>query len=265
MKRLKILFVLLESVLFTLMVLFFLPLTQCKEHHFRLEDVLREFSSYPALSAKKQELPLQVAHTLEQPFYFFGEGEQFFVFLSKDRKSILKLFKKAEGRNYSQMFSGIDRIFHSAQDRSALLYIHLHQEENLPTICLIDRACHRHKLLLGETPFLIQQRGEPLFDRLKRAQGNERLMKELIDEVILCFLELCREGMRDTDNCTRRNLGFLDKRAVILDVGSLFFDPALQQKEEAKKEILHKTRRLGRWLKRRHPALYAYYLERIQL
>ena len=65
--------------------------------------------------------------------------------------------------------------------------------------------------------------------------------------------------MRDYDTSLRQNFGFVDGHAITLDLSSFGFDPSLRDPSNYKKEIIIKTKRLGHWLKKYHPDLFAYY------
>lgn len=77
-----------------------------------------------------------------------------------------------------------------------------------------------------------------------------------------CIHECCQKGIKDHDvGGIRRNFGFIDNEAVVIDFGSFSKEEFLKDPATHYAEVLKKTRRLGIWLEKYAPDLLPCYEE----
>lgn len=239
-----------------------------------------------------EETPF-IHHLLSQKFTFLGSGGWCFAFLGEDGKTVLKFYKHThltlteilkdfsfnklllhppkwpENLPYFQEFNfkSCILLYTQVKERTGLLHIHLNKTEGrYPKVTLIDPSGVHHTVDLDQTEFVIQEKGELLIPHFQRlaSLGEKEIAKKSVDELLACLMTFYRKGIKDFDKSIRKNFGFVEGKAITLDISSFGLDPSLKIPEEGKKEILLKTRRLARWLKKHQPDLYDYYETRIQ-
>jgi hypothetical protein len=148
------------------------------------------------------------------------------------------------------------------QPRTGLLYAHLNKTEGLfKLVTLIDNLGVKHLVELDHTEFVVQQKAELIIPHLERLMKEKKieLAKNSIDDIIQCLLELYKAGLRDEDASFRNNFGYVDNKAVTLDLSSFVYDETLEGIEDYREMIQIKTKRLAHYLKKYQPELYTHY------
>lgn len=226
----------------------------------------------------------------DQPFYFLGKGAQSFVFESQDHKAVLKFYRfpshlrrfRWAGHPLGYLFSSsrkntkeynmrrFELSFHSYSlaagplvDETAILYAHLQPTETLNQKAhLIDRLGRHYMLPLDSVAFLVQKKGVPFQTQFKEAlkQKNEQLCKEMIDELVALIQRRSAHLITDLDNMDNDNYGWLDGRAIHLDVGRFQEDELLCSPEKRREEVLRITHPFTSYLREVSPELHAYFL-----
>lgn len=260
-----------------------------KTRGFRLYAILSNLPSearweMPPLSEEEQQ---NINALLDQPFTFLGSGGWSYAFLGQDQKTVLKFFNHThfrlssiakefsfkkllllsepypENQSYFQEFNfnSCKLLYTSAKERTGLLYVHLNKTQGKhKSVTLIDNVGVRHTIDLDKTEFVVQKRAELLFPYLQRLCQEKKLdeAKKCLDDFYDCLLSLSKKGIRDNDRSLRNNFGFTDDRAITLDLSSFTFDEEIKSPGNYKKEIVNKTQRLSRFLRKYHPELYAH-------
>lgn len=194
-------------------------------------------------------------------YSYLGSGEQFTAYLSADGKTVLKIANPLPESTVQALLKSAYLAFERLQDKSGLLEIHPPQRKSTYPVRLRNRWGLVRHANLGPTLFLLQKKADPLFPTLEAhlRRGDEEGAKQKISS-ILSLLSYCSSlGIADTDNGMRRNLGFLGKEAVFIDVGSFLENPALADPRLAQQELETKSRRLFRWLRKHHPSLLPFF------
>ena len=173
------------------------------------------------------------------PYTFLAEGTQSYVFLSKDQKTVLKLFKNVEGVEKTLEAC---KLALEIPELTGMVSIHLGRE-GLPPIALKDRLGRTHRIDPAHTPFILQKKASPFFRTLRTASREERT--QLIHSFHALLQEMSRLGIANLDNSLGRNYGFIEKKAVVIDCGKLAYAPELTEQREA-----HMIRRLNKWLQK---------------
>jgi len=237
-----------------------------------------------------------VAQILDQPYYFLGRGGQSYVFISKDRKNVLKFFKKYHAipdswieqldraiplslasfraeqlqnrdERFSSIFSSCKLAYESLKKETGLIYLHLNPTQaKHKSIQIYDKCGIAHTIDLDSTSFIVQKRAHLIFSRIKRqlqqndVEGAKRSICTMIDYIAA----RSKAGIRDTDNALKRNYGYIEDMPISVDVGSFVLDETLKSPKAYKKELLRKTRKLRKWIAKHHSELLPFYQEHIQ-
>jgi hypothetical protein len=230
---------------------------------------LQEILPTAALEKKQEGFSFEIDALLAQPFTLFDVGDQSFVFIGADQKTVLKCFKhthKWRARALLPVFHSCTLAEHALKEETALLYLHLQETENLPCrLALTDALGITHILNANKLEFVLQKKALPFFQTL-----DLKMQYEEIEEATLLLTSLlehiarrCRKGIGDGDTALKRNFGVIDNRAVQIDVGSFFENDALKEAPQQMQELLVKTARLKRWLKDHYPQLLPVYAQKL--
>lgn len=243
----------------------------------------------PPLTAEEQK---QIDALLDQSFTFAGSGGWCYAFLGEDQHTILKFYRHDHlrlsnilkdfslqklllkstplplGTTYFQEFNftSCTLMYKEAKERTGLLYVHLNKTSSLhKPVIIIDNIGIKHTVDLDSTEFVVQKRADLLIPHLNRLAKEKKTeqAKRCLDDVIDCLLTLFKRGVRDYDLSFRNNFGFTEDGAIALDLSSFGFDESLKNPGEYRKELVLKTRRLSRFLKKNHTDLYTYFENRL--
>lgn len=259
---------------------------EAKTHGFRLYQILSNLPNdprweVPPLSELAQA---EINKKLDQPFTFLGSGGWCYAFLGQDEHTVLKFYKHThlelkacikefswkkfllksprlpEGSSYFQElnFNSCILLYKQAKERTGLLYVHLNKTQGLHNpVTLIDPIGVKHTLDLDRTEFVLQTKAELILPHLNTLmeKGEVDSAKTCIKEIITCLAEFHQKGIRDLDRSFRNNFGYIEEKAVALDLSSFVLDPS----SHASQDIRDKTHRLERYLRKYHPVLHLYY------
>lgn len=241
----------------------------------------------------------KIEQILSQPFFFLEGGGQSYAFLSQDGQTVLKFFRHdhpyspkrlleyvrfpfgwapawdslrlklldyKSRKDISPLLNSSKLAYDELKEETGLLYIHLNKTNaKFKKVVVVDRIGVHHSIDLDATEFILQKKVNLLFPSIQALMQEQREAeaKALIDSLILCLEHSCQKGIGNTDGALKRNFGCIEGRTLCLDFGSLIRDPSLQNPLKAQEEIIKKTARLARWLKKYYPTLYTCYQSRI--
>lgn len=205
---------------FFLSVLAFLPFSyKTATAGFRLGKLLP--ASYP----HAPQFDPAYRKALEQPYTYLARGCQAYVFLSEDKKHVLKLFRRRKSVEKEHLFCKAATLAYTkAKHETALEAIHLSPGENLPTVVLRGRLGRSFSLPLDAVAFALQKKVEPL----KNGEDLRGFLKKRLEK-----------GILNLDRNPDRNWGILDGEIIEIDFGSYIEEPGMT---EAKVE-----EELARW------------------
>lgn len=109
---------------------------------------------------------------MNQPFTYLAEGTQAYVFLSKDQKTVLKLFKNE--KNIQQTLETC-KLAYEIRDLTEVLFIHLNLKSGLPKFKIRDRWGKSHQIDPAETRFILQRRAMPFLKRFAKRQKKSAI------------------------------------------------------------------------------------------
>lgn len=244
------------------------------------------FETRPLTETEKSD----VASALEQTYSYFGKGGQSYVFFSEDGKYVLKLFRQRrfelplwlkvvripylldqyrERKSHKRTqklerdFMSYKASFEELQEETAVIYVHLNKTDFWKRkIKIVDRVNIQHSLNVDQLDFLIQKRAELVhqkIDRLMR-EGKREEAEKAIKAVFDLILRRRNKGFSDRDPNIITNCGFVEERAVKIDVGPLAKGKVvkrgrIKKDETAQEELVRVTKPLKAWLQEAHPVL----------
>lgn len=218
--------------------------------------------------------------SLDQTYHYFAKGNQCFVFLSEDGKSILKFFKYARHTppawtadvpllnrfkplrkeriaktawKRERDFRGYSLAFDHFQEESGLVHLHLKPTKGFPTITIYDKLGIRHTLDLGAVPFVLQKRATPVFNQFKAwLEGGEvDKMKKAIPQIVALYQKRLELQLDDDDVNFYSNTGIVGDTPILIDPGHFI----LSERPLPPSELSLAMAPLIEWLKIHDPAL----------
>jgi hypothetical protein len=226
-------------------------------------------------------------------FRYLGRGHQSFVFLSDDDAHVIKIFNNCQQSNsaFFRMLKPIPWLGRWAErqarfceenlrntansyrialeempDKTALLFLHARQTENLPPLTIVDPLNITHRLNANPLGFLIQKKAKlayPMLEEWIQAQNLEAAKRALC-KLLDLFIWKCRQGIADNDPLIRTNFGFIEEEAIQIDVGPLSKNPSIQDVATMQKEIIRISTSLKNWLSEKCPELCVFLDEQLQ-
>lgn len=247
-------------------------------------SILRISSYLPSdhnLEVKLEDLK-ELQSILEQPFYYLGSGGQSFVFLSSDHKYVLKFFKFHHKRLYPnfsllcypKMFRKyLDQKIQRKKEKfyrsllspaiacsllkteSALIYSHLQKTNFLASkLKIFDKLHNQFILDADEFAFIVQKKGISVREKLDLVENDNDAIKQVFKDILILSHQRADRGILDRDNDLYNNFGYVEERAVFLDVGT-FYLANENVKNDYIKEEFKAINRLKKSLKTSHPKL----------
>jgi len=218
----------------------------------------RQFSKV-LLSQAQPSMSEPVQQILMQPFAYWGKGSQFFVFLSRDRRYVLKIPRSSKMNE-----SLLDRITHktskkpdvleslaiamsSLVSQTAILYVHYGITDSLPCAAIAD-GMHRRRLVdLNRIPFALQEK-KGLMSRALKESGNQDESRRILTSFLDLIASEKASGWMSQDCQFWLNFGYHDGQAWRIDVGSYVpLSPHFSWRRAAKP--------ISRWLQKNDPQL----------
>jgi hypothetical protein len=223
-----------------------------------------------------------ISHLLNQPYRYFGNGNQCYAFISEDGQTILKFFKYVDNappawiakvpflnkfkpfslKRISKIswkrdrdFQGYQLAYDRFREETGLLALHLSPTENTyPTITLYDKLGIIHSLDLNNTPFILQKRATLIYEQFLTwlQAGDIDKVRHGIDHLIsLCAKRISKE-IFDDDVHFYSNFGFIGEIPIQIDPGHFIsgLSPA--------SELETLTLELKEWFAKNYPPLVSY-------
>lgn len=214
------------------------------------------------------------------PYSYLGHGKQSMAFESSNKNHVLKLFywkrpirktwyrsvenwlrfasprwigkafaKKSEVR---KLFERYLWAYDDLRVETALSHVHFAKTIAPIPITLIDRDGKHHILNLAEFPFVIQKKVALIPEYMKGLEMAKA--KEAFEELRHFFHKRISMGYLDNPEVFSKNYGFLDGKAVQIDVGQLRKVEHFDLEEELGKVY----RNLDKHVKKRYAKVYAH-------
>jgi hypothetical protein len=255
-----------------------------KSTHFSLDKITASHTSsseweIPRPSSDEQKALDQI---LSQKFTYYSKGSQSYVFISEDKKYILKFLKQDKLRPKSWLshiplsfnpyyqehlfkkakcyttFNACKTAFLELKKEAGLIYVHINNTRDLnKKITIFDKNGQRHIVDIDKTSFYVQKRAQLIYSRIAELMHNGDVdgAKQIITSVFSLIDFLGKKGVVDNDPILRKNFGLIDDVAVQIDIGKLRIDPDRQQNLAYKQEVGSITHSFKIWLDKNYPQL----------
>ncbi len=226
---------------------------------------------------------------LQKPFYYLGSGGQCYAFASEDGQTVIKFFKHKlrfpwnsfyslslpgpleaiRSRKLAKIIMKLNRDFTSyklayekLQPETGILYVHLNKTQGLnQTVMIHDKLNIAHEIDLDQIEFIVQKKAELAYSYLESLvkQGDLTQLQASIDSLIDVIISRCQKGIFDEDAKIHRNFGFIDGKAVVIDVGRFRQDPSRLSPEVYRQDVKTITRSLRTWIDQNCPELIPWF------
>lgn len=243
------------------------------------------------LPAEEEKLFLS---SLDQPFYFLGAGLQSYAFGSADGKLVLKLFRhhrmrpeswiyhipllfhfsdhyrrwvnKRRGK-LSRTFTSCVIAFEKLKEETGILYLHLNRSSHLgKTVCIHDNLGIAHSISLDSLSFAVQKRASPFYPHLEELikRGELEKTKKALSSLLDIIASRCGKQIEDHDAYIYCNFGFIDEKAIEIDLGSFVLpgSPGKMRKEKAVELLELQFDCLETWLEEKEPSLATFFRQK---
>lgn len=255
-----------------------------KSNRFSL-DKITTYHSYspdweiPSLSSEDQKALDQI---LNQKFTYYNKGSQSYVFISEDKKYILKFLKQHKLRPKSWLayvpisfnpyyqeqlfkkkkcratFNACKTAFLELKKEAGLIYVHINNTRDLnKKVTIFDKNGKQHIVDIDKTSFCVQKRAQLIYSRISELMHNGDVegAKQIITSVFSLIDFLGKKGVVDNDPILRKNFGLIDDVAVQIDIGKLRIDSIRQHNLAYKQEVASITHSFKVWLEKNYPQL----------
>jgi hypothetical protein len=260
---------------------------------FRISKIQSNF--IPSLPKSHSEEEKEFLNALlRQKFVFLGRGLQSFVFASEDGQYVIKVFNNRYQqkitlfswlshfpflshwakerasyyqRKLTQTFNSYQIAMKEMKDQTGLIYTHLFPTLDLPSkLTLIDKINIAHTLNPNHLGFLVQKRATLVFPTLKEYIDNHDIdgAKSALASLLNLFFWKWDHAILDNDPLIRANYGFIDGKAVQIDVGPLSKAIDIPNKKFYQTEIHRITASLKFWLTENDPELARFLDQELQ-
>lgn len=221
--------------------------------------ITSNFSYHPDWAIEENTASLK--SILGQKFKFLAIGSSSYAFVSEDGKYVVKFFimkhqiphlsdlwhpERVEERkqNLLSIFKAHKLAYDELRQDTGLIYLHLNKSHHLQTrLQVVDRIGRTHFIDLDQTEFVIQEKAELIFTRLKKLldQGDKEKVQQCIQSTLALVQRRMERGISDQDKAVKHNYGFVGDRAVHLDIGRI-------DKISKPKEYHRIKQRINKWL-----------------
>jgi hypothetical protein len=239
----------------------------------------------PPLSTEERNNLDQI---LNQKFTYYSKGSQCYVFISEDKKFILKFLKQIKLRPKSWLafvpfsfnphyrnyllkeekrratFSACKTAYLELKKESGLIYVHLNSGKDLnKKITILDKNGEEHLVDIDKTCFYVQKHAQLIYYRISELMHNQDIegAKKIISSVFSLIDFFGKKGVFDNDPILRKNFGLIDDVAVQIDIGKLQIDPSGKQTSAYKQEVGSITNSFRLWTEKNYPELSEHFYQ----
>lgn len=231
-------------------------------------DHEEKWDTEPLTEEKKGQLNA----ILDQPFYYAGHGGTSYCFASKDGNYVIKFFKhqhlkedswiskvtlpsfleerrqkflkkKEKEKTHKRrdfLFTSFLLAGERIPEETGIIHLQLNKSKDFArTLTLYDKIGVQHKIPLDQTEFVLQRKAEMIFPYLYRLIDAKQTdeAKRAIDSLFVNLQTRCSKGLADRDPHLSINFGYIDGKAVEIDIGSFSIDEGLQDRTRQKEVI----------------------------
>lgn len=276
------------------------PIYFLKRHSIKTEGFcLSKITVIPPLNPEHTLPPLtlteqrELACALAQEYYYLGRGGQCFAFTSQDNQYVIKFIR--QNKKTPPLYSRLPlpsflrhrlqqkmSLRHKKQQRdfqsyllsmaelkeeTGMIFLHLNQTKHLrKNLVIFDKAGRRFNLNLDDYEFLVQKKGELIYDQIDHfmQEGQVDRAEALISSIIDSVIARSKGSIMDDDAKIHRNFGCIQEQCLFIDVGRFRKEPRICDPKEYNQHLYEITRKFSNWLHGKYPHLEEYLEEHLQ-
>ena len=226
----------------------------------------------------------EFSRALNQTYTYLESGSQSFVFLSADKKYVIKFFKHKRWRlnpllkilplpptlsakrdrwkekkteTVNSTFGSCIASYREFKNDTGVVYVHLNKTPLDHHLILKDRIGFKHKIALGDVAFVLQRKAIPTdkYLLLLKKEGKTAEAEKALASLLAFTLKRAQKGYSDKDPHLIRNFGFINDQAIEIDIGGFHHDPKKDLKYFHSHEMKRIKRKLLPWLEENYPEL----------
>ena len=232
---------------------------------------------------------------LEQPFEFLDTGCQCYAFLSQAQTMLLKLFKQhhftpipwlqsillpsslsamrdryleTRSKRFSHTFGSCYLAGTTLKEKTGCFYLHLNPTSHWKkSLEIVDKLGIHHFLDVDSSVFILQERAERVDDRVRRLMrlNQEQEAQRSLSSILTLLADLNQTQIINKDPAIKKNMGFVNNKAILIDIGSFTKSPSPLSPTQQKERLLKSTESFMRWLSKEYPSLANYLQEQLQI
>jgi len=230
---------------------------------------------------------IETQKALDQSYTYLESGSQSYVFISEDQHYILKFFKHkrwtlnplfealplpqsldTKRKHWKQKkketvhstFGSCLTSYREFKDETGVLFVHLNKVPVDQIMTVKDRIGFKHQIALSDVEFVLQRKAIPTDKYLLalKKEGKIEEAQQALSSLLAFTVKRAEKGYSDKDPHLIRNFGFINGKAVEIDIGGFHHDP----KKDLNYFHTHEMRRIQRkllpWLEENYPELTPY-------
>lgn len=216
---------------------------------FTLKKITSHHDPAPEWEVENEMSRGELASLFGAPCHYLGSGNHTYAFVSDDGQVVIKFFKQKHMRTKTwadslsipikrifypmgkidrrmkerqDSFSSYKLAFENLPEETGILYLHLNKTDTLNlSLSLIDQNGGALEVSLDEMEFLIQRKATLVFHHLKDLYKKGQSMEA--ERAILSLFDIVarrsQKGIYDKDLQFFKNFGFVNNRAIEIDIG----------------------------------------------
>lgn len=235
----------------------------------------------------------KIEDILHQKFYYFDSGTHCYIFISEDQKYVIKFFKmrrltpkywlnylplpwleklrfekiQRRERLRQETFESFKSAFEDFKEETGLLFVHLNKTKYLhDKATFVDKVGEEHLVSLNKVPFVLQKKAQMIVPYISDLidQGQAPRALEALTSVLRLIKDRCQKGYVHKDGGVSNNYGFIDGKAVEVDIGRIIKDESIKDPINYLREVLRVSKKIEIWLQATYPELCAEFQEEVQ-
>ena len=243
----------------------------------------RDFSFQKVKTDSEEDIE-NVCLIVNQPFRFFKEDTDAYLFASEDQKHVLKFFKirritpkywlnyvPVPWLNKKRLSKVVDRerarhetlgnlnaVFEKFRYQTGLVFLHLFKTDYLKTkVTLIDQNGKKKRVALDEVPFILRKKAVPMGEHVEGclAKGEEREAIASLCSILNFVKRGCKLGFAGYSDRIGEDYGVLDGHLIYLGISRIERDDSFKTARSTLREVFRVIRALDFWLQHNHPSL----------
>jgi len=261
--------------------------TKPPSKEFSIQQISSHFEYNPEWETSQQEKAAFDA-LLNETFFFVGKGRQSFAFCNEKNTHVIKFLKcrrldvdpwlrtlsflpiihniyqkqlQKKCLRKEKLLNSWKIAFEVLKEESGLIYLHLNKTDSLnKQVKVVDDKGKTYLLNLDDYLFCIQRRAKPTFEGIKAEMENHNTIKatQMISQLIVLMVDMHQKGIVNLDPYLQGNTGFLEDRAVHIDIGRFVKSESIKTPENSQKHLHNILNELSNWLESNYPELNEY-------